>query len=52
MSKDKDNHSKVQMEPELECTAYCTVCPYQTPQLESGLAVWLLELHWASSPPL
>ena len=26
---------------ELKCTAHCTLCPYETPKLESELAMWL-----------
>jgi hypothetical protein len=50
MEADKDKHTEVQMEQKLECIAHCTRCPYKFPQLESGLAVRRLELHWASSP--
>jgi hypothetical protein len=40
--------TKMKMEPELECTALCTRCEHETPQLVSELPMWLLELHWAS----
>jgi hypothetical protein len=36
---------------ELKCTAHCTLCPYETPELESELAVWLWEMHSAENHP-
>jgi hypothetical protein len=36
---------------ELKCTAHCTLCPYETPELESELAMWLWEMHWAENHP-
>jgi hypothetical protein len=35
MKADTEKHTKVQMGPELECTTHCTMCPYETTQLES-----------------
>ena len=36
---------------ELKCTAHCTLCPYETPELESEIAMWLWEMHWAENHP-
>ena len=33
---------------ELKCTAHCTLCPYETPELESELAMWLWEMRVAA----
>ena len=41
----------VWLEPELECIANCTQCPYKTPNLEVSLAVRLLEVHEADEHP-
>ena len=45
MEADTDKATKVQLDPELECSAHCTQCPYITPVLEAGIAVWLWKKH-------
>jgi hypothetical protein len=52
MEVDTDKDTKVQMEPELEYNAHCSRCPYVTPVLEVGLAVWLMEMHTTENHPL
>ena len=49
MEADTNNVTEVQLV--LECTALCTLCPYEMPKLESELAVWLWEMHWAENHP-
>ena len=51
LAKDKafqvNTNTATMVQLELKCTAHCTLCPYETPELDWELAVWLWEMHMA-----